>query len=274
MVTLAAMEGSSVRAPVAGGPEVVRRVVVLGDSLSYWTPDGPHRLTDPAIFPNRLAADLSRVLHQTWIADIVARQGMSVREMSSTLPVDAFLQEVVLARADLVVIGIGSRDSWAVALPTPIGVGLSAAYRTPRPIHLRKSHVLQRVLVRATGSRLRFTPRPRYEDAYRRLVRLVRRCAPGAVVCAILPSIPFGPQPYFHFSPRHHADTADATRAVAAELNLPLIDAAAMVRSASPVPHGDCTHWPLVLHDEIARAVQEAVVPLLRRPTSAPAALA
>ncbi|MEA3076875.1 MAG: diglucosylglycerate octanoyltransferase [Actinomycetota bacterium] len=236
-----------------------RRLVVLGDSLVHWTHEGRLPLDEPAIYPNRLAGLLEERLGGPWKVDIIAKEGTSLRELSLALPLDRFVQERVLADADIVLIQPGTRDSWTVGLPMPLTFGLALASMGNLPLPVRKSAFLQRLLVRLTGSRLRFTPSKKYVPAYRRIVELVRRLSPQAVVCVHLPSLPFGPQPFFVFSAKHHADTVAETRALAEELDLVVIDVPRLIEVEPPPTTGDLIHWPLWLHDAMARAAVELI---------------
>src|SRR5687767_7630452 len=106
------------------------RLVVIGDSLSYWSPDGGHNLANPDIFPNVLAKALAHSTSRSWEALIVARSGWSIREFRIGLREDPFLAQQVISASNAIVVQIGSKDSWAVGIP-PVLSFMSRYLRPP-----------------------------------------------------------------------------------------------------------------------------------------------
>jgi len=238
----------------------MRRLVVIGDSLTFHGPSGPLPLSDPRLYPNGAAMHLGRRTGDEWAAVVVARAGWCLRDVWLALRKDVHLQQQVLQGADAVVLAVGSSD------PLPVGVprGLLAGLPYVRPTRLRRS--LRRgidrahpTLVRLSGERLRYTPLPVYTHAWRKSAAALALFAPDAARCAVLPGVHVGA--YYGGSNRHREVYAAATAELAAEAGMALVDLAALTRPWLDRLNPDGLHWPFGLHADVAAAVADALVP-------------
>jgi lysophospholipase L1-like esterase len=235
------------------------RLVVLGDSLTFHGPEGPLLLADPRLYPNVLAAALARQTHEPWDVAVVARAGWSLRDVWLALQKDVHLQQQVLNGAAAIVLAVGSTD------PLPVGIPRAWSALVPyvRPTSARRAlrRGIDRAhphLVRATGASLRWTPASVYVHCWRKSVTALRLFAPDASLCAVLPGIHVGP--YYGGSNRHRAAYADLTRALAQELDVPLVDLAALTQPWLGALNPDGLHWPFGLHDAVADALAAALL--------------
>lgn len=237
----------------------MRRLVVLGDSLTFHGPSGPLPLSDPRLYPNGVAMHLRERTGEEWAAAVVARAGWCLRDVWLALRKDVHLQQQVLLGADAVVLAVGSSDPLPVGLPR----GLLAGLPYVRPTRLRRAlrRDIDRAhpgLVRLTGARLRYTPLPVYRHDWRKSVEALALFAPDALRCAVLPGVHVGA--YYGGSNRHRAVYATATSELAAEAGLELVDLAALTRPWLRELNPDGLHWPFGLHAAVAAAMAEALV--------------
>jgi diglucosylglycerate octanoyltransferase len=250
----------------AAGAATLRRMprlVVVADSLSFHGTDGPLPLADPRLYPNILGAHLAAATGADWDVAVVARAGWGVREVWLALQRDVHLQQQLLVGADAVVLGAGSSDSLSVGVPRP----LMAVLPFLRPTSLRRrvrrgiDHHHHR-LVALSGARIRHTPMGVYRHGWRKSVEALRLFAPDAALCAVAPAIHVGG----YYAGRHpfHAEALAATRALAAELGVPLVDLPRIMRPHLDGLNRDGIHWSYPVHADVAAAMAEALVPQLR----------
>jgi hypothetical protein len=240
----------------------MRRLVVLGDSLTFHGPCGPLLLNDERLYPNRVAEHLAARTDTPWTAVTVARAGWCLRDIWLALRKDVHLQQQVLVGADAVVLAVGSSDPLPVGLPR----GLLVTLPYVRPTRVRRA--LRRAIDRAhpglvalTGARLRYTPLPVYEHAWRKSAAALRLFAPAAALCAVLPGVHVGP--YYGGSNRHRDLYAARTQVLAREAGIGLVDLGALTRPWLGALNPDGLHWPFELHADVAAAMADVLAPQL-----------
>lgn len=226
-----------------------RHVLVVADSLAFHGPTSPELLTHPGLYPNVLARLLGAE------ADVVAGLGWTARDAWWALTKNPYVYSVLLPRADAVVIGVGGSDHLPASLPTYLKEGI--AYLRPGPLRRavrRTYHAAHPHVVRATGARMRVLPQ-RATDAYlTRCVQGLRHFRPGVPVVAMVPP-PYDSR-YHGGVTRLHAPAVAAARAWGARLDVPLVDADAIVTPylVAGRLNPDGMHWPWEVHAEMAAA--------------------
>ena len=239
------------------------RVVVIGDSLTFHGPAGPLPLADARLYPNVVAAKLAEALEEPVDLQVVARAGWGVREAWLALTKDVHLQQQLLVGADAVVFAIGSIDAVPVGIPR----GLLAGLPYVRPVGLRR-RIRRAVdehhqrLVRLTGHRLRYTPPSVYRHGWRKSIEAVRLFTAGAPMVAVLPTVHRGA--FYDASVRHHPQVRAITHALAAELQVPLVDLAALVQPYLASLNPDGMHWPFDAHADVGYALAMALLKQLQ----------
>lgn len=242
----------------------MRRLVVLGDSLSFHGPAGPLPLSDPRLLPSATRERLEHRTGQRWEMQFAGRAGWSTRELALAVQKDPHLQQQVLHHADAVVLALGGADYLPVGIPRPLW--LSLAYLRPSPVRrwLRhRLHLAHPTLVRLSGERLRYTPRSVHRRSLRLCLQAVRLLTPDGAVCMLLPPLHAGS--YYRSSLRHHADAVADTRAAADEFGVPVVDMPTLMRPHMDRMNPDGIHWAYEVHEAAADATAALLVAQLRR---------
>lgn len=237
-------------------PEPVARtsLLVLGDSLAFHGPSRAELSTSPGLWPNVAARELGMPV------DVAARLGWTAREGWWALTKDPLVYSVLVPRARVVLLALGSSDQLPASLPTWLKEGI--AYVRPgrlrRPLR-RAYHTAHPHLVRATRSRLRVLPQVATDAYLTRCVRGVRLFHPGVPVLGVVPA-PYDAA-YHGRATRLHAPAVTAARAWAAREDVPLVDLDAVVAPhlAAGRMNPDGMHWTWDVHAEVGRAVAQAV---------------
>ena len=238
------------------------RLVVIGDSLAFQGPAGPVPLADDRLYPNVLADALWAGTGQHVETAVVARAGWGMRDVWLALQKDVHLQQQLLIGADAVVLGAGSLDTLPVGVPEALLATLP--YLRPMSLRRRVRRGLARAhptLVRLTAGRMRHTPLEVYRHCWRKTIGALRLFAPDAALCAVLPPLHIGT--YYAGDTRHHRPTWTATRELAAELDVPVVDLAALGRPWLHRLNPDGLHWAWEVHHEVGRALAGVLLPQL-----------
>jgi diglucosylglycerate octanoyltransferase len=249
--------------PPAGGEDGPLRLVVIGDSTSFTDATGPQLPDHPDLYPNVAARELATRLGRPVEATVVARAGHTVREAARTVTKDRHVQFDVLAKADAIVVGVGSFDHAPGGIPAVVDAVVPyvrpAAFRR----RVRKAlHTVYPLAVRATFGRRRRTPAAEFERLFAQLLDHARGLtwgrAAGAVVGPISHRADYYAQthPGFAAAEAQHLDLARRhgfAPVPAWERVLPHVEAL----------NPDGIHWPAPAHAAIGRAVAEALLPQL-----------
>jgi diglucosylglycerate octanoyltransferase len=251
----------------------MRRLVVLGDSLSFHGPEGPLPLRDQRLLPTATKERLEAATGEPWEMLFVGRAGWSTRELALAVQKDPHLQQQVLHHADAVVLALGGADYLPVGYPRVLW--LSLAHLRPDWLRRRLRHRLHLAhphLVRLTGERMRYTPRSVHRRSLRLCMQAVRLLTPDGAVCALLPPLHVGS--YYRSSLRHHADAVADTAEAAAEFAIPTVDMAGLMRPHLDRMNPDGIHWAYEIHAAAADAAAALLVDQLQAPPAAPHASA
>ena len=232
----------------------MERLLVIGDSTAFHGPARPELLTHPGLFPNVLGRLLGAEV------DTVARLGWTARDAWWALTRDPHVYSVLLPRAGAVVLAVGGMDHLPASLPTYLRTGLDYV----RPGWLRRRakkafHVANPYVVRATGGRLRALPQAATLHYLTRCVEAVRVVRPGVPVVGIVPP-PFD-APYYGNVTRTHAPAVTAHRAWGRETGVPLADLDVVIAPhlAAGTLNPDGMHWSWAAHEDVAKALAEAI---------------
>jgi lysophospholipase L1-like esterase len=232
----------------------VGHLLVLGDSTAFHGPRQPELLTHPGLFPNVLGGLLG------YDVDCVARLGWTARDAWWALTRDPHVYSVLLPRADAVVLAIGGMDHLPAALPTYLRTGLDYV----RPGWLRRRvklayHHANPYVVRVTNGALRALPQRATLHYLTRCVTAIRTVRPGVPVAGIVPP-PFD-APYFGHVTRTHPPAVAAHRVWGEQNDVPLADLDLVVgpHLAAGTLNPDGMHWSWAAHEEVAKALAEAL---------------
>lgn len=242
----------------------MRRLVVLGDSLSFHGPAGPLPLADPRLLPGALCGRLEAGTSEPWEMQFVGRAGWSTRELALAVQKDPHLQQQVLHRADAVVLALGGADYLPVGIPRPLWLSLAYLRPTGARRWLRhRLHLLHPALVALTGERLRYTPRSVHRRSLRLCLQAVRLLAPDGAVCLLAPPLHRGS--YYRASLRHHADALADTLEAAGEFGVPVVDMPELMRPHMDRMNPDGIHWAYEVHEAAADAAAALLLAQLSR---------
>ena len=150
------------------------RLLVIGDSLTYHGPSGPELVTDPRLWPQRVARPPGAGV------DLLARQGWTARDAWWALTKDPVAWSVLLPRADVLVLAVGGMDSLPASVPTYLREGI--AFVRPAPLRRVVRRTYRRWhpgVVRLGRGRLRALPQRATDHYLSRVVAGARHYRPG-----------------------------------------------------------------------------------------------
>ena len=237
----------------------VRHVLLIADSLCFHGDRRPELLTHPQIFPNVMAAELTRQ-HGPTRVDIVTRMGWTARDAWWALTKDPVTYGLLLPRADAVVLAVGSMDQLPASLPTYLREGLS--YVRPgtvrRPLR-RAYHRVHPWVVRATRARLRTLPQAATDHYLSRCVGAVRHFHPGVPVVGITP--PRHVSAYYGGMHPGHPAARAAARVWAEREGVPAVELEPLVAPEREAGRNnpDGMHWGFGCHAAVGAALAAAV---------------
>ena len=238
-------------------------LVVLGDSTSFTDNTGPRLPDHPGLYPNVAACRIEQTLSRPVRAVVVARAGLGVREAVRMVTKDRHVQFDLLARADAVVVGVGSFDHAPAGLPPVVEAVLP--YLTPtalRRFARRGVRLLHPQLVRLSRSRRHRTPPAEFERQFRLLLDQVRGLTWGRAAGAVLGPTSHRSPYYGQRHPRHRvAETHQL--ALARDHGFATVPVWEHVRPHLDRLNPDGIHWPGVVHDAVGSALARALVPQL-----------
>jgi lysophospholipase L1-like esterase len=232
----------------------VGHLLVVGDSLAFHGPAQPELLTHPGLYPNVLGRLLGLDV------DVSARLGWTARDAWWALTRDPYVYSVMLPRAEAVVLAVGGMDHLPASLPAYLRNGLDHVRPGPLRRRVKRAyHLANPYVVRATGGRVRTLPQPVTLHYLTRCVDAVRALRPGVPVVGIVPP-PFDAAYYGHVT-RTHAPAVAAHRAWGERTHVPLADLDVVVAPhlAAGTLNPDGMHWSWAAHEDVAKALAEAV---------------
>lgn len=243
--------------PPLPGPQ--RHVLVIADSLAFHGPQRAELLTHPGLYPNVLAAALSRPGRPV-VADVVARLGWTARDAWEALTRDPRVYSLLLPAADAVVLAVGGMDYLPAIMPTHLREGI----RHLRPPWLRRAvRAAYRTLLppgaRLTGGRWRTLPQQLTDEFLSRCVTGIRTFRPDVPVVGVLPP-PHDARSYGRVVAGHPRAVRAARRWGAREA-VPMVDLPAVVAPylAAGRLNPDGMHWPWDCHAAVGKALADTV---------------
>lgn len=245
-------------APRTSGP---LHLVVLGDSTAFTDATGPKLPGAPGLYPTVVSEELAKVTVRQVVTQVVARPGQTVRETARAVTKDQHVMFEVVARADAVVVGVGSFDH------APAGVPASVEAVVPylRPASRRhRARALLRAsyprLVRLHGGRRPRTPADEFARLYRLLLDQVRWLTQGRAA-----GVSLGPTSHTsaYYGHRHPGVTEATSRqlGIAEAHGFTGVACWPVVRRHLMDLNPDGIHWPAVVHEHVGREIAAALVP-------------
>jgi hypothetical protein len=232
---------------------------VLADSLAFHGPERAELLTHAGLYPNVLAAELSRP-DRPVVADVVAGLGWTARNAWEALTRDPRVYSLLLPAADAVVLAVGGMDYLPAILPTHLREGI----RYLRPPWLRRAaraafRTAQPYGARLTGGRWRTLPQRLTDEYLSCCVTGVRTLRPGVPVVGVLP--PPHDAPSYGRVLAGHRRAVDAARRWGAREGVPMVDLPSLVAPylAGGWLNPDGLHWPWECHAAVGKAFAEIV---------------
>jgi hypothetical protein len=164
-----------------------REILVLSDSLAFHGPGMGELTTEARLWPNVLAAALSRP-EQPCQATIFGRRGWTARDAWFALTRDPYLYSVLLPRADVVVLAVGGMDYLPTILPAHLREGIRLLrpplLRTAATALFRRAQPVGSVLLRG---RWRTLPQSLTDHYLSRCVAGIRYFHPRIRVIGVVP---------------------------------------------------------------------------------------
>ena len=222
------------------------RLLVIADSLSFHGPKHAEPLDNPQLWANVAASGLG------WDVDIFGRTGWTARDAWWALIRDPYLSSVLLPKADVVILAVGSFDQLPVIIPTYLRDGI--AYLRPGSLRraTRKAYSLaQRYGVRVTRGSLRVLPQKATDRYLTRCVEAIRQLHPQIQIVGIVPHA--HRSRYYGYVQAGHQEAVDAARAWGERLGVPMLDLDEVVSPEVRAGRGnpDGMHWDWPTHHAV-----------------------
>jgi hypothetical protein len=234
--------------------------VVIGDSTSFTDATGPQLPGHPTLYPNVIADHLRARTGREVEVTVLARPGATVREAVQLVHKDRHAQFDVLARADAVVVGIGSFDHAPAGVPAALGS--LVPYLRPDRVRRQVRSLLaaaQPVIVRATGGRRSRTPNGEFDRLFVRLLDQVRGLTQGRAAGVVLGPTSHRSRRYGEVHP-HHTVAEARQFGLARSRGFATVSAWQQVLPFVDQLNPDGIHWPAAAHAAIGDAVADALM--------------
>jgi hypothetical protein len=239
------------------------RVLVLGDSTAFTDATGPQLPDAPHLYPNVLRTHLEAGLDRPVAVTVVASPGATVREAYRAATKDRHVQFDLLARADALVVAIGSFDHAPAGVPPSV----QAVLPYVRPLRLRRRlrtglHAAYPRLVAVRRGHGYRTPQGEFLRLYADLLDHLRSVTWGRAA-----GVALGPTSHRsdYYGQRHpgHARAEATQMAVARQHGYAAIAAWPLVLDHVAQLNPDGIHWPAPVHARVGDALARALVPQL-----------
>jgi hypothetical protein len=233
---------------------MTKRILVIGDSVSFHGPKHASTLDDPRLWANIAAAGLG------WEADIYGRVGWTAREAWWAMKSDPYLTSVLIPRADVIVLALGNFDHLPQIVPSYLREGLSRIRPGSVRRAARKAYSLaQSYGVRVTRDLFRVLPQAAVDRYLSRCVQAIRTLHPHIQLIGWIP--------YEHHS-RYYGFVLDGhDKAVAAAIawgeleDIPLINLDELVSAHmhAGLGNADGMHWGWESHQAVGEATEKLI---------------
>lgn len=249
--------------PTAGASDAALRLVVIGDSTASTDERGPCLPDDPRLYPRIAAQALSERTGRRVDVVTVGRPGHDLREALTMLHKDPHVRFDLVARADAVVVGVGSFDHAPRGTP-PV---LDALVPFVRPGALRRGlrrslHRAHPWLVRLTGARRLRTPSAEFDRRYALLLDEVRGLTLGRAVGVALGPTSHRSAHYGRAHPRH-AEREVHQLALAERHGFLPMAVWPLVAPHADALNPDGIHWPARAHASVGQRIAELLAEAL-----------
>lgn len=243
-------------------PEIVRHLLVLGDSLAFQGPQGIVLPSDPRLFPNIAAAQLAVKQGTPFEVDLVAREGWTSRDSWWALTKDPVVFGTYLPRASAVIIEVGGMDQLPAVMPTYLREGMP--YLRPGGLRRRTRRIYRELapkIVGLTGGLMRQLPQLATDRYLTRIVQAVR------AVSGDIPIIAMTPSPYdskYYPSQKYHDAARASAFSWAASIGVPIVDIENHVLKGlvSGTANPDGMHWAWETHESVGQVLAGALDPI------------
>ncbi|MBW3662855.1 MAG: hypothetical protein KY469_07120 [Actinobacteria bacterium] len=239
------------------------RLVVFGDSLAFTTAEGPQLPDHPGVYPNVLRRLLEAELGREVEVTTLARAGLTIREAWRWVTKDRHAQFDVLARADALVVAIGSFDHAPAGTPAVLDAVVPYVRSDRARRGLRRGlHLAYPWFVRVSRGRRPRTPDRVFDRLYDQLLLQLRGLVRGAA------GVVMGPTSHRSdfYAHRHPGHTQAEARqfAIAQRHGFPTVPSWPHVLSATDRLNIDGIHWPEDVHAAVAAALATPLLDQLR----------
>jgi hypothetical protein len=234
-----------------------RKLVVIGDSMTYWQATEEPPLDDPRSMPFRIASHLEDLTGDRWSAVNLGEGGRAAFDACKLLRGDEETRSRI-AGADAIFFAVCGKDG--VTQPFPRGVRMVIG-RIPKPYRGQLVRWLKPRLAKVTSHQFQTTRDSLFVRSWRGSIDAIRELNPTAPLICSTPTRPYGPQRWCNFP----ADWEDPDGFVAKVHEL--VDAAqvakvdyiALMEQHMPeLEEGwDFLHWPEQMHDRVGRHAAE-----------------
>ena len=231
------------------------RIFVLGDSLTYHGPQQAERPSDERLWPQHLAATITRATGGSAQVDLAAGLGWTARDGWWALTKDPRCWGELLPNADAMVVALGGMDQLPAAIPTYLREGIAVVRPGPlRRVVRRTYQASAPSIMRLTRGKPRQLPQAATDRYLSRIVTAVRMLRPEIPLVTLTPS-PF--QSRYYPTNVGHEPARVAALAWAARTHVDMVDIEDVVwpglqrGSANP----DGLHWGWATHAAVGEAV-------------------
>lgn len=234
------------------------RLLVFGDSLSFYVPKGALPPSHEGIWPVKTAAALGLKL------ELFAQAGWTTRHAWWEMTRDPRVWEAI-AGAEAIVIAVNTMDSMQSPLPTAIRENIKHIRPARLRRWIRKKYVaLQPKLAPHTP----FTALPTHltQDYLERLRKAIKTVRPDVSLLVTLPAQTYA-ETYGYAHPGR-ATTAVTVAEWAAAHGIPTVDLYDFTQHdvEGALGNPDGMHWGFDVHTTVAEAITEALQKVLNTP--------
>lgn len=237
-----------------------KRLLVIGDSVSFHGPGHAATLQDPRLWANVAAEGLG------WQADIYGRVGWTARDVWWALKGDPYLTSVLIPRADVIVLAIGNFDHLPVIVPTYVREGIARIRPgSVRRVARKAYSVAQSHGVKVTRNLFRVLPQAAVDRYLSRSVQALRSLHPQIQLVGWIPYE--HASRYYGFVLDGHEDAVKAAQAWGERENVPMLNLDEIVtpHMRAGLGNPDGMHWGWESHQAVGEMTEKLIRNLPQR---------